>query len=152
MSLEFLLPFLNTGVVFAFFKEDGKLDFSTESLKFARRMSANISALTLIISVGISVSWHALEVSNSKIFLKISYLFVLEKENDSLIACFSYSEYAGMVPIFYSTFQNRITDIVSKRFTAGIFFDIKVTDSVRKESIQNFRSFTVTLNNLFFIY
>ena len=38
-------------------KDDGKLDFSTESLKVARRMSANKSAFSLIISVGIPVSW-----------------------------------------------------------------------------------------------
>ena len=49
-------------------------------------MSANISAFSLIIFVGISVSWHALEVSNFKIspgFL----LFIFEKENGSL-GCF----------------------------------------------------------------
>ena len=48
------------------------------------------------------------------------------------IPYFSYSEYAGMIPIFYNTFENRITDIVSKRFAVRIFCDIKVTDNVRK--------------------
>ena len=57
LSLEFLSPFSNTGVRYAYFKEDGKLDFSTESLKLPRRMLANVSALSLIIVVEISVSW-----------------------------------------------------------------------------------------------
>ena len=56
LSLEFLSPFLNTSVIFAFLNEDGKLDFSTESLKLARRMSANRPALVLIIFVGIAIS------------------------------------------------------------------------------------------------
>ena len=67
-----------------FFKEDQKLDFSTESLKLARRMSANISAFFLIILVGISVSSHALEDYNFKIPFRISALFIFEKENASL--------------------------------------------------------------------
>ena len=56
LSLEFLSPFLNTSVIFAFLKEDGKLNFSTESLKLARRMSVNRPALVLIIFVGIAIS------------------------------------------------------------------------------------------------
>ena len=46
-------------------------------------MSANISAFSLIVFVGISVSWQALEVSNFKIPLRISSLFIFEKENGS---------------------------------------------------------------------
>ena len=77
-------PFLNAGVLFSLFKEDGKLGFLTESLKLARRMSANISAFSLIIFVGISASRQALEVSNFKISLSISPLIIFEKENGSL--------------------------------------------------------------------
>ena len=80
LSLEFLSPLLNTGVLFAFFREDGKLDFSAESLNLPRGMSADISAFSLMIFVGISVSWHALEVSNFKISHRISSLFILKRK------------------------------------------------------------------------
>ena len=42
-------PILNTGVIFAFFKQGEKLDFSPESSKLARSTSANILAFSLII-------------------------------------------------------------------------------------------------------
>ena len=58
----------------AFFNMDGKLDFSIESLKFETRTLANKSAFSLTIFVGISVSWQALEVSNSRMSLKRSSL------------------------------------------------------------------------------
>ena len=58
----------------AFFNMDGKLDFSIESLKFETRTLANKSAFSLTIFVGISVSWQALEVSNSRMSLKSSSL------------------------------------------------------------------------------
>ena len=64
--------------------EDGKWDFLTESWKRKRKSSVNISAFSLIVFIGISVPWHALEVSNFKIFLRISSIFIFEKENDSL--------------------------------------------------------------------
>ena len=63
------------------FRKAGKLDSSTELLKLARRMPVNISAFSFIIFVGISVSWHALEVSSFKISLRISSLFIFQKEN-----------------------------------------------------------------------
>ena len=47
-------------------------------------MLANISAFSLIIFIEISVSGHASELSNFKIFLRIFFLFIYEKENDSL--------------------------------------------------------------------
>ena len=72
--------FLNTKVIFAFFMEDGKLDFLTETLKLARRMSANISTFSLIIFVGISVSWHALEVSS----FPQDFFSIFEEENGIL--------------------------------------------------------------------
>ena len=56
----------------AFFNMDGKLEFSLESLKFETRMLTNISAFSLTIFVGMSVSWQALEVSNFKMSLRIS--------------------------------------------------------------------------------
>ena len=70
-------------ITFALFKEDGKLDFATESLKLARRTSANIAAFSLIIYVEMSVSWHALEVSNIKMSVRSS-LFIFKKENGNL--------------------------------------------------------------------
>ena len=69
-----------------FFREDGKFDFSTESLNLAR-MSANISAFSVIIFVGISVSLHALEVSSFKVSPRISSLFTFEKES-GILGCF----------------------------------------------------------------
>ena len=33
------------------------------------------------------------------------------------VSYYSYSDYAGMAPLFYNPFQNRITDIASKRIT-----------------------------------
>ena len=68
----------------AFFNMDGKLDFSKESLKFETRTFANISAFSLTIFVGISVSWQALEVSNFKISLRTSSLCIFEKKKGSL--------------------------------------------------------------------
>ena len=74
--------FLYTDVIFAFFKKNGKLDFLTESIKLAKKMSAKISAFSFMF-VGISVSRHASEVSNLKIFLRISSVFIFEKKNCS---------------------------------------------------------------------
>ena len=56
LSLEFLLPFINTGVKRAFFKMDRKLDILIESLKFEIRTLANISLFSLTIFVGMVVS------------------------------------------------------------------------------------------------
>ena len=63
-------------------------------------MSANISAFSLVIFVGISVSWHALEVSNFKISLRISPLFIFEKEIDSLGCLLNTSPIASMLGWF----------------------------------------------------
>ena len=84
LSLEFPSPFLNTGVMIAFFNMDGKLDFSIESFKFEIRTLANIFAFYLTIFVGISVSWQALEVSDFKMSLRILSLCIFEKERGSL--------------------------------------------------------------------
>ena len=92
----------------------------TESLKVGRWAPANISVFSLIICVGISLSWHALEVSSFKISVRMSPLFIVKKDKENLeclLAYYSYSDYAGMAPLFYNTFQNRITDIASKRIT-----------------------------------
>ena len=66
-----------------FFNFFGKLDFSIESLTFETRTLANIQAFSLTIVVGISVSWQALEVSNFKMSLKISSVFIFEKKKQS---------------------------------------------------------------------
>ena len=113
LSLEVLSPFLNVGVILAFFREDGKLDFSTDSLKLARRVSANISTFSLIIFVRISVSWHALEVSNFKISLRISSLFIFEKENGSLGCLLHTSPIASMLGWFlYFTTHFKIGSLI----------------------------------------
>ena len=54
--LRVLSPFLDTGVMVAFFNMDRKLEFSIESLKFETKTLADISAFSLPIFVGISVS------------------------------------------------------------------------------------------------
>ena len=63
-------------------------------------MSTNISAFALIICVGISVSRHALEVSNFKIFLSIYSLFIFENENGSLGCLLHDFPKAGMLGWF----------------------------------------------------
>ena len=68
----------------AFFNMDGKLDFSIEPLKFETRTLAHISAFCLTIFVGMSVSWQVLEISNFKMSLRTSSLFIFEKEKGSL--------------------------------------------------------------------
>ena len=84
LSLEILSPLLNTpGVIFAIFKEDGKLDFSTESLKFEGMKSTNITSFSLTIFAGISVPWHAL---NFKFSLVVSS-FYLSLEKKRTIFC-----------------------------------------------------------------
>ena len=100
LSLEFLSPFLNTGVMVAFFNMDGKLDFSIESLKFETKTLADISAFSLPIFVGISVSQQALEVSNFKMSPRISSLCVFDKEKGSLRFLLQTSPIASMLGWF----------------------------------------------------
>ena len=54
-SLESLYPFLNTVVIFAFFKMDGNVDFYMDSLKNPQIKSAKMSAFSVTTRVGISV-------------------------------------------------------------------------------------------------
>ena len=105
--LRISVTFLKYRHYICLFREDGQFFFLTESLKLAR-MSANIPALSLIIFVVISVSWHALKVSNFKISLWISSLFNLWKrkwQSWMSVAYFSYSEYALMVRVLYSILE-----------------------------------------------
>ena len=48
--------FLNAGVMLAYFNMNGKLDFSTESLKFETKTLANMFAFSLTTFLGILVS------------------------------------------------------------------------------------------------
>ena len=96
--LRISITFLKYRHYICLFREDGQFFFFlTESLKLARRMSANIPALSLIFFVVISVSWHALKVSNFKISLWISSLFIFEKENGSLGCLLHTSAIASML-------------------------------------------------------
>ena len=123
--------------MFALFMEDRKLDFSTESLKFARRMSTNVFALSLIIFVGISVSWHVLEASNFKISLRIFSLFIFEKENGSLECLLHTSPVASMLGWFlYFTTHFKIGSLILLARGSGFEYST-IYDNVRKESIQN---------------
>ena len=123
--------------MFAVFMEDRKLDFSTESLKLVRRMSTNIFALSLIIFVGISVSWHVLEASNFKISLRIFSLFIFEKENGSLECLLHTSPVASMLGWFlYFTTHFKIGSLILLARCSGFEYST-IYDNVRKESIQN---------------
>ena len=59
---------------------DGKMEVMIELLNPDRRKSEKISALFLIIFVGMSVSWLAFVESKLKISFKISSLSTCEKE------------------------------------------------------------------------
>ena len=123
--------------MFAVFMEDRKLDFSTESLKLVRRMSTNIFALSLIIFVGISVSWHVLEASNFKISCRMFSLYIFEKENDSLGCLLHTSPVASMLGWFlYFTTHFKTGSLIL--LARGSQFEYSaIYDNVRKESIQN---------------
>ena len=155
LFLEFLSSFLNIGAKFSFFREDGKLDFSTGSLKLARRRSANISAFCLVIFIGFSLSRHALEVSNFKIYFRISSLRKGKWQSQMFFANTSLIEsMMGWFLCFTTHFQTGLLILLGK----GSQFEysaIKVTDNVRKKvfkKVYNFSSTIVTHNNLFFIY
>ena len=64
---------------------DGKLVFSIELLKFETRTLANISAFSLTVFVGISVTRQALEIFNFKMSLRISSLCIFDKESLSFL-------------------------------------------------------------------
>ena len=100
VTLRISVTFFKYRRFFAFFREDGKSDFQTKSLKLARRILANISAFSLTIFVGISVSWHALDVSYFKISLRISSLFIFEKENGTLECLLHTSPVVSMLEQF----------------------------------------------------
>ena len=111
-------------------------------------MSVNMSALFLITFLGISVSWHALEVSNFGIFSRISSLFIFEKEKCNLWWFLLHTYPDGFYILRH--IQNRISDIGSRKFTVWIFCDIKVTFKIAKESIQNFTSILLFDATLFY--
>ena len=68
-SFKFLSPFLKTGVIIACLRLDGKMEVVIELLKPERKKSEKISALSLILFVGMSVA--RLTFVESK--LKISF-------------------------------------------------------------------------------
>ena len=72
--------FLKTAVKIACLRLDGKMDVVIELLKPERRKSEKISVLSLIIFVGMHVSWLAFVESKLKISFKISSLSTCEKE------------------------------------------------------------------------
>ena len=74
-------------------------------------MLAKMSALSLMILEGISVSWNILETSRFKMSLNKSSVSYFWKWKNSMFlfsffAYFSYSEYAGMFSVFYNPFKN----------------------------------------------
>ena len=73
-------PFLRTGVKIACLRLDEKMEVVIELLKSERRKSEKISALSLMIFVGMSVSWLTFVDSKLKISFKISSLSTCEKE------------------------------------------------------------------------
>ena len=134
---------------------DGKLNFSIKLLKFETRMLANISGFCLTIFVGISVSWEALEVSNFKMSLRILSLCIFEKEKGSLRFLLQTSSIASMLGWFlYFTiyFKTESLILLAKGSQFEYSSMVKVTNNIRKESIQDFRCITIIHNNLFFLY
>ena len=100
-------------------------------------MSTNVFALSLIIFVGISVSWHVLEASNFKISLRIFSLFIFEKENGSLECLLHTSPVASMLGWFlYFTTHFKTGSLILLARGSGFEYST-IYDNVRKESIQN---------------
>ena len=96
-----------------------------------------MSAFSLMILEGISVSWHALEKSRFKLSLSFSSLSTSENGKVAwfclfFFVYFSYIEYTGMFSVFYNQFNNRITNIVRNRIVDDIFRAIKVTEKILK--------------------
>ena len=60
--------FLKTGIIIACLRLDGKTEVVIESLKPDRRKTEKMSALSLIIFVGMSVSWLTFVESKFKFF------------------------------------------------------------------------------------
>ena len=73
-------PFLKTGIVIACLSLNGKMEVVIELSKPERRKSEKTSALSLIILVGMSVSWLTFVESKLKIHFKISSLSTYENE------------------------------------------------------------------------
>ena len=86
-----------------------------------------------------------LEVFNFKISLRISSLFIFEKENGSLRCLLHTSTIASMLVGSYILQYILKQDHLYCLFEVKIFCDIKITDSVRKESVQNLISFCLGL-------
>ena len=104
------LPFFETGFVLPCFRTDVNSELVIDVLKLECKKLAKMSAFSLMILEGISVSWHALETSRFKISLNISSSATSENEKAAcffFFAYFSYSEYAGMLFVFYNQFNNR---------------------------------------------
>ena len=73
-------PFLKIGVTIVCLRFDGKMEVVIELLKPERRKSENISALSLTLFVGMSVSWLVFVESKLKLSFKICFLSTCEKE------------------------------------------------------------------------
>ena len=67
----FFSPFVKTGVMIACFKTDGNLQFLTDLLKLKCRNSTYRYAFSLICLVGVSVSWHVLDVPKSIVLIVV---------------------------------------------------------------------------------
>ena len=73
-----MLSFLKTGITFASFKNDAKSPLLIGALIEGWTKSVNMPAFFLIILVGTSVSWQALEASKQTNSLKISFFVSLK--------------------------------------------------------------------------
>ena len=139
----------------AFLKYGWKIGFFNTIAKFETRMLANISAFCLTIFVGISVSCQALEVSNFMMSLWILSLCIFEKEKGSLRFLLQTSSIASVLGWFlYFTiyFKTESLILLAKGSQFEYSSMVKVTNNIRKESIQDFRCITIIHNNLFFLY
>ena len=139
--------FLKTAVKIACLRLDGKMDVVIELLKPERRKSEKISVLSLIIFVGMSVSWLTFVESKLKIYFKfLPYLHAKRKKENTVSCCILLLfEYAWVITIFYRSFNNWIIDVIWDRVAVNIFCNFEVT--IGKEGIQNLCCINLTFND-----
>ena len=118
LYLEYLSPFVKTGVTSACFSSDENSELVMDILKLHCKMLAKMSTFSLIILEGISLSWRVLETSWLKTSLSISSLSTSENEKAARFFSFlyfSHSEYSRIFSLFYYQFNNRITSIIRRK-------------------------------------
>ena len=131
-----------------------------ELLKPERRKSEKISALSLIIFVGMSVSWLTFVESKLKISFKISSLSTCEKEKrehyfvlhtSPISSILGWSRYFRMDLItgslILSEIGSQLWHSAVLRLLTILVCNFEVTYNIGKEVIQNLCCINITFNN-----